>query len=118
MVCSSYWLDITWTLMLPISLVVMVMVSVQVVRHVKWTTESAAIISFPVATNLAVQLYHVMQTLAYIVMATLIMRLKSFLTPQLSVMCGILPAVISSKVCGGLGGRCGCVLLVFPLSVL
>ena len=94
--------------MLPMSLVVMVMVTVQVVRHVKWSTatvsttsSTVSTTSSAVSTNLAVQLYHVMQTMAYVVMATLIMRLKSFLTPQLSVMCGILPAVVSSKVSGG-----------------
>lgn len=95
---SSYWLSITWTLLLPMSLVAMVMVSVQVVKYVKWTTGSTP--PNPTTGDLAVQLYHVMQTMAYVVMAMLIMRLKSFLTPQLTVLCGLLPALISSKVWG------------------
>lgn len=95
--------------MLPMSLVVMVMVSVQVVRHMSVPTTSSTPVpttsSSPMPTTLAVQLYHVIQTMAYVVMATLIMRLKSFLTPQLSVVCGILPSLISSKV--GRGGAWG-----------
>lgn len=112
MFCSSYVLDITWTLLLPISLVCMVIVGVQVVRHVKWEVEATNADEVmapptPVAGGVAVQLYHVVQTLAYIVMAVLIMRLKVFLTPQLAVLSGLFPAVIwSRKVEGWREGLC------------
>ena len=44
------------------------------------------------------QLYHMMQTLAYVVMATLIMRLKLFLSPQLAVLCGFIPSLLKGHV--------------------
>ena len=46
--------------------------------------------------DVAVQMYHVVQMLAFAVMATLIMRLKLLLTPQLAVLTSLLP---TAKVC-------------------
>ena len=103
------------TLLLPTSLVAMVMVSVQVVRRVRLKIEATStdddVIATPthVAGGLALQVYHVIQTMAYAVMAILIMRLKLFLTPQLSVLCGLLLGLLrASKVEWGTregGGR-------------
>ena len=89
-------LELTWTLLLPVSLVVMTLVARRVVRSVRWrvgTTPTPDNVEAPPPTateDVAVQLYHVMQTLAYAVMAALIMRLKLFLTPQLAVLSGLL----------------------------
>ena len=88
------------------SLVVMALVARRVVRSVRWrvgTTPTPDNVEAPPPTateDVAVQLYHVMQTLAYAVMAALIMRLKLFLTPQLAVLSGLL-------VVGGRTGKVG-----------
>lgn len=72
----------------------MVMLGVKVV---KWTLQTASdVIATPTA-ELAVQLYHMMQTMAYVVMAILIMRLKLFLTPQLAILCGFIPGLLKSS---------------------
>ena len=93
-----YVLDITWTLLLPVAVVVMAMVGVKMMRRVfEATAVSDDVIATPTddkTGDLGVQVYHVMQALAYVVMATLIMRLKLFLTPQLAVLCGFLPALL------------------------
>ena len=73
------------------ALVTMVMLGVKVM---KWALRTAHdVIATPTTGVLAVQLYHMMQTMAYVVMAILIMRLKVFLTPQLAVLCGFIPAL-------------------------
>lgn len=102
-------MDTTLTLLLPTSLVAMVMVGVQVVRcvrlKIKATSTGDDVIATPshVAGSVALQLYHVVQTMAYAVMAILIMRLKLFLTPQLSVLCGLLPGLLRASKVGGAG---------------
>jgi hypothetical protein len=107
----TYVLDTTLTLLLPMSLVVMVIVGMQVVKRVRWRVEATSAVDDVIAPptlvpgGVAVQLYHVIQTMAYVVMAILIMRLKLFLTPQLSVLCGLLPGVLRASKVPRLGSR-------------
>ena len=100
-----YVLDLTWTLLLPMAAVAMAMITVKAVRHV-FAKEGTAVRSSHggdddvMATppgDLAVQTYHLLQTAAYAVMATLIMRLKLFLSPQLAVVAGLLPSLLTGS---------------------
>ena len=81
----------------------MAMIFMKAVRHIFGNKEvvhlSGEVLTTPPthSGDLAVQVYHLMQTVAFIVMATLIMRLKVFLSPQLAVMAGILPALLRAS---------------------
>ncbi|CAI8006324.1 Probable C-mannosyltransferase DPY19L1 [Geodia barretti] len=95
----SYVLDLTWTLLLPMSVVSMAIITVRVVKHIfgkEETGHSDDVMATPPG-DLAVQVYHLMQTVAYVVMATLIMRLKLFLSPQLAVVAGLLPSLLRAS---------------------
>ena len=74
------------------SVVVMAILSLRVVKHL---FSNQATVGSDLATDsshFAVHVYHLIQTIAFVVMATLIMRLKLFLSPQLAVLAGLLPA--------------------------
>ena len=75
------------------SAVAMVMIALRAMKHLFGchgdTSDNAT-------GDLAVQVYHLMQTAAFVVMATLIMRLKLFLSPQLAVLSGFLPALLKT----------------------
>ena len=78
--------------------VVVATITLRVLRHLfgQGVTTSDAVEATPTTStgDLALQVYHLMQAAAYVVMATLIMRLKLFLSPQLAVLSGLLPALL------------------------
>ena len=81
------------------SVVSMAIITVRVVKHIfgkEETGHSDDVMATPPG-DLAVQVYHLMQTVAYVVMATLIMRLKLFLSPQLAVVAGLLPSLLRAS---------------------
>lgn len=98
----SYPLELTWTLLLPTSMVAMGIIAMKLVAHVFGKSDGGSdVIATPTssALDLAVWAYHLMQMAAYAVMAMLIMRLKLFLSPQLAVLCGSLPALLRTSGC-------------------
>ena len=103
------------------SVVAMVMIALRAMKHLfgcHGDTSKNEATPTGATGDLAIQVYHLMQTAAFVVMATLIMRLKLFLSPQLAVLSGFLPALLKTtpiSVSPSLPDPAPCVRLHSPL---